>query len=109
MYKLVKCMQSSCYICRLPHFACAHRYVITCGGDSDVRTFEDIDDDSCAEFSVASDRVTAIVCWYASDQVSRCSFSVYCKLMFVRMEYACLLIIWYITSSNMDIAGLLIE
>ena len=47
-----------------------HRYVITCGGDSDVRTFEDIDDDSCAEFSVASDRVTSIVCWYASDQVS---------------------------------------
>ena len=44
--------------------------MITCGGDSDVRTFEDIDDDSCAEFSVASDRVTAIVCWYTSDQVS---------------------------------------
>ena len=46
-----------------------YRYVITCGGDSDVRTFEDIDDDSCAEFSVASDQVTAIVCWYTNDQV----------------------------------------
>ena len=46
-----------------------HRYVITCGGDSDVRTYEDIDDDSCAEFSVASDRVTAIVCWYTNEQV----------------------------------------
>ena len=74
-----------------------------------MRTFKDIDDDSCAEFSVASDRVTAIVCWHAGDQVSRCPFSVYCKLTFVSMEDARLLIIWYITPSGMDIAGLLIE
>ena len=43
-----------------------------------MRTFEDIDDDSCAEFSVASDRVTAIVCWYTSDQVSECEL--YCTV-----------------------------
>ena len=43
--------------------------MITCGGDSDVRVYEDIDEDSVAEFSVASDRVTAIVCWYTNDQV----------------------------------------
>ena len=34
-----------------------------------MRVYEDIDEDSVAEFSVASDRVTAIVCWYTNDQV----------------------------------------
>ena len=65
--------------------------MITCGGDSDVRTYEDIDDDSCAEFSVASDRVTAIVCWYTNDQVSGnpfCQILLYYALYFkaVRLE-----------------------
>jgi len=43
--------------------------VITGGEDSDVRVYEDIDDDSCAEFSVASEKVTAIVCWRSRDRV----------------------------------------
>ena len=64
MFKLVDMCDE---LCTCDTLSC--RYVITCGGDSDVRTFEDIDEDSCAEFSVASDQVTAIVCWYTSDQV----------------------------------------
>lgn len=48
------------------------RYVITGGEDSDVRVYEDIDDDSCTEFSVASEKVTAIVCWMSKDRV--CDF-----------------------------------
>ena len=46
--------------------------MITGGEDSDVRVYEDIDDDSCTEFSVASEKVTAIVCWMSKDRV--CDF-----------------------------------
>ena len=51
-----------------------------------MRTYEDIDDDSCAEFSVATDQVTSIVCWYTTDQVSVSSCKIKLRTNFIYQE-----------------------
>ena len=36
---------------------------MTCGHDCDVRVFAGIEEDDCNEFSVASDKISALVCY----------------------------------------------
>ena len=40
-----------------------HRQLVTCGHDCDVRVFAGIEEDDCSEFSVASDKISALVCY----------------------------------------------
>ena len=41
-----------------------HRHLVTCGHDCDVRTFAGIEEDDCEEFSVASEKVSALACYH---------------------------------------------
>ena len=47
-------------VCTLTH---THRQLVTCGHDCDVRVFAGIEEDDCSEFSVASDKISALVCY----------------------------------------------
>ena len=42
------------------HYTHAPRHLVTCGHDCDVRTFPGIEEDDCCEFSVTSEKVSAL-------------------------------------------------